>query len=159
MKNKLIKIIVLTLTFCSFLGASTLPVFAEDCSDVCSSDCTSVPPAVKDSYGCTSSTSDKLPGTVQNIVNAIILVLGTVAVVFIVIGGVQYMMSTGDPSKTKKAKDTILYACIGLIICVLSFAIVNFVIIKLLDSPSNYTSSSDCTNAGHTWDSTNGVCK
>lgn len=158
MKNKFIKIAVFALATCGLLGIS-LPVFAEDCSNICSPNCTSVPPTVKDSYGCTSNTSDKLPGTIQKIVNAVILVLGTVAVVFIVIGGVQYMTSAGDPSKTKKAKDTILYATIGLIICALSFAIVNFVIVKLLDGPSNYTSSSDCANAGYTWNSTSGTCE
>ena len=38
------------------------------------------------------------------------------------------MMSQGDPGKTKKAKDTILYGLIGLIVCLLAFAIVQFVI-------------------------------
>ena len=44
------------------------------------------------------------------------------------------MTSAGDPGKTKKAKDTILYAVIGLIICVLAFAIVNFVIGGIINS-------------------------
>ncbi len=65
---------------------------------------------------------------VGNIINGIIGVLGIVAVVVIIVGGVSYMTSAGDSSKVKKAKDTILYGVIGLIIVMLSFAIVNWVI-------------------------------
>ncbi len=65
------------------------------------------------------------------IINAVIGVLGVLAVVVIIIGGVQYMTSNGDPGKVKKAKDTILYGIIGLIIVILSAAIVNFVIAKV----------------------------
>ncbi|MBR2710042.1 hypothetical protein IKF02_00190 [Candidatus Saccharibacteria bacterium] len=160
MKNKLTKVIVLTLTFCGLFGVSTLPAFAEDCSDICSADCTSVPQAVKDAQGCNgANTTADAKKVVVNIINSIIGILGFIAVIFIVVGGVQYMTSTGDASKLKRAKDTILYACIGLIICVLSFAIVNFVIKGLLDSPGGYTSSSDCTNAGYTWNNTTGKCE
>ncbi|MBR2710043.1 hypothetical protein IKF02_00195 [Candidatus Saccharibacteria bacterium] len=69
---------------------------------------------------------------VTSIINAIIAALGMIAVVIIIIGGVSYMTSSGDSAKVKKAKDTILYGVIGLIICVLAFAIVNFVISSLL---------------------------
>ena len=71
---------------------------------------------------------DDLDKGVQNIVNAIIGILGVVAVVVIIYGGVQYMTSSGDSGKVKKAKDTILYGVIGLVICALAFAITNFVI-------------------------------
>lgn len=71
-------------------------------------------------------------GDVTKILNAIIGVLGIVAVVVVIIGGVTYMTSSGDAGKVKKAKDTILYGCIGLIIVALSFAIVNFVIAGIL---------------------------
>lgn len=73
-----------------------------------------------------------LVNSVQGIINAIIAVLGIVAVLVIILGGVQYMTSSGDSAKVKKAKDTILYGVIGLIICVLAFAIVNFVIMNII---------------------------
>ena len=44
------------------------------------------------------------------------------------------MTSSGDAGKVKKAKDTILYGIIGLVVCVLAFAIVNFVISNILGS-------------------------
>ena len=73
-----------------------------------------------------------LTGSITGIINGIIAALGIVAVVIIIIGGVSYMTSSGDASKVKKAKDTILYGVIGLVICVLAFAIVNFVITNIL---------------------------
>lgn len=77
-------------------------------------------------------TSGDLKTQVQGILNGIIAALGIVAVVVIIIGGVTYMTSSGDAGKVKKAKDTILYGVIGLIVCVLAAAIVNFVIGNLL---------------------------
>ena len=70
----------------------------------------------------------ELTDSVKTIIYGVITVLGLVAVVVIIVGGVSYMTSTGDPGKIKKAKDTILYGVIGLVVCVLSFAIVNFVL-------------------------------
>ncbi|MBQ3476425.1 hypothetical protein IJH26_02890 [Candidatus Saccharibacteria bacterium] len=73
-----------------------------------------------------------LTGNITTILNAVIGVLGIVAVIVIILGGVQYMTSTGESGKVKKAKDTILYGIIGLVVCVLAFAIVNFVIANIL---------------------------
>ena len=69
--------------------------------------------------------------SVINIVNVVIGVLGVVAVIVIIFGGVQYMTSAGDAGKVKKGKDTILYGIVGLVICILAAAIVNFVITGL----------------------------
>ncbi|MBR2831059.1 hypothetical protein IKE83_01745 [Candidatus Saccharibacteria bacterium] len=76
--------------------------------------------------------TDSLVSNVTGIINGVIAALGIVAVIVIIIGGVNYMTSAGDASKVKKAKDTILYGVIGLVICVLAFAIVNFVIANIL---------------------------
>jgi TRAP-type C4-dicarboxylate transport system permease small subunit len=75
---------------------------------------------------------NQLTTNVIDILNAIIGVLGLLAVVIIILGGVQYMTSSGDAGKVKKAKDTILYGIIGLVIVALAFAIVNFVIGNIL---------------------------
>lgn len=76
--------------------------------------------------------STDLTKSITGIINGVIAALGIVAVIIIIIGGVNYMTSSGDASKVKKAKDTILYGVIGLVICVLAFAIVNFVIGNIL---------------------------
>ena len=69
-----------------------------------------------------------LYGNVRTIINWIVMVVGIVAVIMIIIGGIFYVISAGDPGKIKKAKDTILYGIIGLVIVLLAFAIVNFVL-------------------------------
>lgn len=69
-----------------------------------------------------------LSATIGNIIKVVVGMLGLVCVVIIIMGGIQYMTSAGDAGKVKKAKDTILYGVIGLIICVLAFAITTFII-------------------------------
>lgn len=73
-------------------------------------------------------TKTDLMGTVSTILTAVIGIVGILAVIMIVYGGIQYTMSAGDAGKVKKAKDTILYGIIGLIVALLAFAIVNFVL-------------------------------
>lgn len=70
------------------------------------------------------TTPDKL---VANLVNWFIGVAGFISVIFLVYGGIQYMTSSGDPSKTQKAKQMIIYSLIGLAIVALSIAITAFV--------------------------------
>ena len=71
---------------------------------------------------------------ITGIINGVIAILGIVCVVVMIIGGVNYMTSAGDASKVKKGKDTILYGLIGLVVCALAFALVNFVIDNILAS-------------------------
>ena len=79
-----------------------------------------------------STTDQNLSGNIVDILNVIIGAIGILAVGIVILGGVQYMTSSGDAGKVKKAKDTILYGIIGLIIVALAFAIVNFVIKTVL---------------------------
>lgn len=69
-----------------------------------------------------------LQGNVKNILNTVYFWVAIIAVIVIIIGGVKYMTSQGDASKIKSAKDTILYAIIGLIVTLLAFAITNFIL-------------------------------
>jgi len=69
-----------------------------------------------------------LMGSVRTILSAVFVALGVVAVVVIIIGGINYTISQGDPGKVKKAKDTILYGIVGLVISLSAFAIVQFVL-------------------------------
>ncbi len=78
-------------------------------------------------YGC-GEKSPNAEGVAVGIINAVIGVVGIIAVLMIVIGGINYATSAGDPGKAKKAKDTILYSAIGLVIAFSAFALVNFVL-------------------------------
>jgi type IV secretory pathway VirB2 component (pilin) len=73
-------------------------------------------------------TTTDLNTMIKSVLNWIFGIIGIVAVVMIIIGGFNMMISAGDPGKVKKGKDTILYGIIGLVISILAFAIVNFVI-------------------------------
>ena len=64
----------------------------------------------------------------NNILNTVYFVLGIVAVIVIIIAGIQFTTSTGDSAKVAKAKNAILYSVIGLVIIMLAFAVTNFVI-------------------------------
>lgn len=64
----------------------------------------------------------------NNIINVALAVIGFIAVVMIILGGFQYTTSAGDASKVTKAKNTILYGIIGVVVALLAFAIVNFVL-------------------------------
>ena len=79
-----------------------------------------------------NNTDSDLSNSVVPIINAVIGILGLVCVVVMIIGGVNYMTSAGDAGKVKKGKDTILYGLIGLVVCVLAFALVNWVIGSIL---------------------------
>lgn len=64
----------------------------------------------------------------MNLINTLIFIIGAVAVLMIVIGGLKYVMSGGDQAAVNSAKNTILYSVIGLVVAILANAIVNFTI-------------------------------
>ena len=73
-------------------------------------------------------------GVFKQITNTIIYIVGSIAVIMLIIGGIKYVISGGDAKKVTDAKNTVLYAIIGLVICFFSYAIVNFVINSLPNS-------------------------
>ena len=79
------------------------------------------------SAGADTGAETDVTNTVGTALNVVFGIVAIIAVVMIVIGGVSYTTSQGDPGKVKKGKDTIMYGIIGMIIALLAFAIVNFV--------------------------------
>lgn len=65
---------------------------------------------------------------VEQIINIMSLVVGVVAVVMIIIGGFKYVTSGGDSGNVSGAKNTILYAVVGLVVVALAQVIVRFVV-------------------------------
>ena len=120
-------------------GGTSTTTTTSSSSNICSD--SAVPQSVKDAAGCNAN--DTLQSSLTSILSSIILIMGIVAVIFIIIGGVNYITSSGDSNKVKKAKDTILYSVIGLVICALAFVIVNFVIGSILKQGSNNDDEDD----------------
>lgn len=71
---------------------------------------------------CNAPSNDRLIGIVLKQVFA---AAAAIAIISIVLAGIRYTLSTGDPGKIKQAKDTILYSVIGLAVAILAFTIVN----------------------------------
>lgn len=74
------------------------------------------------------SKNDNASSMVKIVINILLYVLGFIAIIMIVIGGIRYTTSGGDSAGLKNARDTIVYSVVGLVIAILSFAIVNFVL-------------------------------
>jgi hypothetical protein len=67
-------------------------------------------------------------GIFTTIVNLLLCIIGAIAVVMIIVGGLRYVLSGGDASAVTTAKNTILYAVVGIIVAILAYAVVNFVV-------------------------------
>ena len=64
----------------------------------------------------------------QSIINILLFLIGAIAVIMIIIGGLRYVISGGDQGAITGAKNTILYAVIGLVVAIMAYAIINWVI-------------------------------
>ena len=82
--------------------------------------------------GLNGGSTANLETVVKRIINTALYIIGILAVVMMILGGIQYTTSAGEQAQVTKAKNTILYGLVGLIIAVLAYAIVNFVIGRLI---------------------------
>ena len=70
-------------------------------------------------------------GLITQVVNILLWVIGIISVVMIIIGGIRYATSNGDSNQVTGAKNTIMYAVVGLVIAIFAYAIVNFVLTQI----------------------------
>lgn len=101
--------------------APALPTYASDASNAISSGAGAATPS-----GTPSGVS--LNSMIARVVDTLLFILGAVAVIMIIIGAFRYVTSGGDSGAITAAKNTILYAVIGLVVAILAYAIVNFVV-------------------------------
>lgn len=86
-------------------------------------------------------------GAFKQITNTILYIVGIVAVIMLIIGGIRYVVSGGDSKKVTDAKNTVLYAIIGLVIAFFAYAIVNFVISALPSSSGETVKTPESTSS------------
>lgn len=67
-------------------------------------------------------------GVFRTVTNVLLFIIGAIAVIMLIIGGIRYVLSGGDQAQVTSAKNTILYAIIGIVVAILAFAAVDFVI-------------------------------
>lgn len=84
--------------------------------------------SANEACGTSCNNTSTVPGLFKSIANVLTFLIGAISVVMVIVGGLRYVLSDGDPKKTGQAKDTILYAAIGVAISIVSYAIVNFVL-------------------------------
>lgn len=78
-------------------------------------------------------------GVLSTIVNTMLFIIGFLSVIMLIFGGLRYIISGGNAAAVTAAKNTILYAIVGLIIAIFAYAIVNFVIGSLTGTASGGT--------------------
>jgi hypothetical protein len=91
--------------------------------------------AATQSAACTSRTGeDPLTGpngVLTKATNIIALVAGFAAVIFLVVGGIKYITAAGAPAEVQKAKETIIYALVGVIAIVLARQVISLVLSRV----------------------------
>ena len=78
-----------------------------------------------------SGASSDLPSIFQTITNTLLYIVGAVSVIMLIVGGLQYVLSSGDSKRVESAKNTILFAIVGIVVAIVAYAIVQFVFTKL----------------------------
>lgn len=71
---------------------------------------------------------DNANDLVKNLVNTLLFVVGLLSVIMIIVAGILYTTSAGDSNKVSRAKNTLTYAIVGLVVSILAYAIVNWVV-------------------------------
>lgn len=79
---------------------------------------------------CNTDAPSKVTNIIKLVINLFSLIVGVIAVIMIVIGGLKYITSGGDSGNVTGAKNTILYAVVGLVVVALAQIIVRFVLTK-----------------------------
>lgn len=122
---KSIKTLVVAATL-FFSGLAVVAVPAQVSANALEQACQADPgAAICDDQGGAGQSVEAL---IQTIINVLLFIIGAVAVIMIIVGGFRYVTSNGDSSALTGAKNTILYAVIGLIVAIFAYAIVNWVI-------------------------------
>jgi len=77
---------------------------------------------------CVTPDKRTVTGTIKQVGNVLIFIVGAVSVLMVIIGGMRYALAQGDSNAVSSAKNTVLYAIIGIVLSLASYGLVNFVI-------------------------------
>ena len=116
------KILTAGMLMVSLLGVFTPVVSAANGINICSD-------GNENSVYCKNKGSGEtqVNGIIKTIVEVLLMAVGAISIIMIVIGGIMFALSSGDAQKAAKARNTVLYAVVGLIVSIFASAIVNFV--------------------------------
>lgn len=77
---------------------------------------------------CRARNTDNVDSIAQSITKLLLWIIGVVAVIMLVVGGLRYITSNGNPEQIKSAKNTVMYAIVGLVVAMMGYAIVTYVV-------------------------------
>ena len=125
--NKIGQGLMLVPAFALLLSFATVPAYAVT-DGVC--DDTSI--TLSEGADCAKGTDQATNlfgqgGIFAAITNVLLFLIGAIAVIMLIIGGIRYVISGGDQAQVTSAKNTILYAVVGIVVAFLAFAAVRFV--------------------------------
>lgn len=113
----------------AFIGATPVSAQITDCPEeggiTGGLDCGS---ASVDEEGADENAGTKVDNIIKTVINIFSIVVGVVSVIMIIVGGLKYITSGGDSGNVTGAKNTILYAIVGLVVVALAQIIVRFVL-------------------------------
>ncbi len=95
---------------------------------------------------CTTSENGgdrSVEGTIRSVVTILSYLVGAISVIMLIVGGLRYVLSGGDSGNVTSAKNTILYALVGIAVVILAQIIVNFVIKEVTAPPPAATAPAD----------------
>jgi heme/copper-type cytochrome/quinol oxidase subunit 2 len=123
----------------SLMAAPVMPVFAQDAQQqinagLCTGSNLEFSENTSTSDCSTTDATERVNNLIHTIVNLLSAIVGIVAVIMIIFGGLRYITSGGNDSSVTGAKNTILYAIIGLIIVALAQVLVRFTLNKVTNS-------------------------
>jgi hypothetical protein len=139
MKSALLVIPITAMSFAAFLNVSPVSaaetkascmcgeanqVMSLECGTVCASNDEESCLFGEDAYGD--------PCLFNKIINVALFLIGAISVVMLIYGGIRYTVSGGKQEAVTNAKNTILYAVVGIVVAMLAYAIVGFVVGQLV---------------------------
>lgn len=131
-KTKIILGVLVTIFSLAAFGTSR-PAMAVTCPEGSKQSTASSLALCNTDYGTSSEAETAVTSRVNRIINVAIGIIGLLAVIMIIVSGFQMTTSAGNPAKVAKAKNTLTYAVIGLVIALLAYAIVNFVLASVFN--------------------------
>ena len=132
MKKLIFNICAVVMTVLGLGGVAALsPVVAEPAYAKVNNPTTATPDQFVSGSKPSGAVNGDLMDMIKNIINIVLGVVGIVAVVMMIMGGISFITSQGDAGKVTKARNTILYGVVGLIVALLAFAIVDFVLTNI----------------------------
>ncbi len=116
----LVMVAVMLLGGC-LVNSSAMATIGNICDDG------NIPDDLKETAGCNVEEDKTVMPMAVYLIDVVLSIVGVIAVGVIIYGGITYIISTGDAAKLNRAKNSILYGVIGLVIAMLAYAIVYFV--------------------------------